>query len=486
MIKNIKKWTLAAAIGLAAVGCTDKFEEINTDPNEPNEVPAGLMTADIIRVTANTMYSTGIGGDMGAVWSQQWSKIQYTDEELYIPRQSAIGSVWDNIYSAVLSNAKVMRNLALAQTTPDFPEGDKQLAGVATVLEVYGFALLTDVYGDVPFSQALLGGTDGVFTPSYDKQVDIYNDMLMKLDEAIAYLNGPGLITPSSDLLYGGDVTKWIKFANSLKVRILMRASDKSSEITNFNAQLQAAANGAFTSIDDEAKLAYLESAPNANPIFESVVQGNRTEYRMGEAFVELLKSLNDDRLTTMAELNDAGEYMGKPPVAENTVLYNKATVSGLGEKYLEATASGYFISFAETQFLLAEAAERGFITGGTTVAEEYYNAGVAASFTENEVSLALPAYMAQSTVAYGAGNKIEKIHTQKYIALFSQGIEAWTEQRRTGIPALSPAVNGAVTEIPSRYFYPATEQSLNGTSYQAAVSQQGDDELTTKIWWNK
>lgn len=485
-IKNIKKIAFTAFLGLSMASCTSEFQEINTNPNEPEVIPAGLMTADMVRVTGNVMYSTFVGGDMGAVWSQQWSKIQYTDEELYIPRQSVIGGiVWEDLYSEVLSNAKVMRELALAEITPDKPEGDYKLAGVATVLEMFGYALLTDVFGDIPMSQALLA-VEGNFTPSYDKQVDIYNDMLMKLDEAIVYLGGEGDITATSDLLYGGDVTKWLKFANSLKVRILMRASDKNSEIPNFNSQLEAAAKGAFTSIEDEAKLIYTENPPNANPIFESIVFDNRTETRMGKAFVDLLAGLNDERITVMAEPNDAGEYVGKPPVKEDTNLYNKATISGIGAKYLEATAPAYFISYSELCFLLAEAAERGFIAGGSATAETYYNNGITASFTENGIPSAATAYMEQASVAYGAGGRINKIHTQKYIALFSQGIESWVEQRRTGIPVLTPAVGGAITEIPSRYFYPASEQSLNGTNYLQAVDQQGADEMTTKMWWNK
>jgi hypothetical protein len=142
-------------------------------------------------------------------------------------------------------------------------------------------------------------------------------------------------------------------------------------------------------------------------------------------------------------------------------------------------------MSYAEQELLIAEAAKRGLISGGDAEAAAHFNAGVQASMSSNGVAT-VDADTYLTDHPYVAGTALTQIHTEKWIALFGQGIEAWTEWRRTGIPALTPAIEGAINEIPSRYSYPPTEQALNGTNYAAAVAVQGADLLTTKVWWNQ
>ncbi|MBK8444353.1 MAG: SusD/RagB family nutrient-binding outer membrane lipoprotein [Sphingobacteriales bacterium] len=204
-----------------AIGCDKDFEEINDNPNEPSSVPSGLLTADIVRVLGNSMYSTFVGGDMGSCWGQHWSKVQYNDEERYVPRGTVITDlVWKNIYESVISDARSMQKIATE-------EGNKNMQGVALVLQAYGYALLTDVFGDIPFSEAMKAD-EGIFSPKYDKQEDVYTGVLQMLDEANTLLTADGAtITATSDLVYGGDYMKWKKFANSLKFRCLMRISGK-------------------------------------------------------------------------------------------------------------------------------------------------------------------------------------------------------------------------------------------------------------------
>jgi hypothetical protein len=243
-----------------------------------------------------------------------------------------------------------------------------------------------------------------------------------------------------------------------------------------------------FASTSEEAKVMYLESDPNANPTYETIVFDARTEYRIGEVMIQNLDGTTglgtDSRLAVYAQPNSDGNYVGKPAGYTNipNATYNVNTMSALGTKYLEATAPGYIVGYTELQFLLAEAAHKGYISGGDAAAETFYNSGIESSFAENGVAVGT---YNSGAVTYNAANADEQIATQKYIALFGQGFEAWTEYRRTGFPVLQPAVAGVLTQVPSRLTYPSLEQSLNGSNWSAqTATMTGGDALDTSIDW--
>ncbi len=474
-MKYSKIYLILLMVVLGFGSCDKGFEDLNVNPNFPAEVPPELVLTNTIRIAQNIMNSTFVGGDMGACWAQHFAKVQYNAEARYSPRVSVIeGTVWQGFYASVILDAKKMEELAAAS-------GNTDMQGVALVLQAYGFSVLTDVFGAIPFTEALLGEADNNFTPAYDSQDVVYNGIIEMLDRANTLLDGTGDIGASSDILYGGDYTGWKRMANSLKFRALMRISGK----TDVTAQLQDIVNNrmVFTSNANEAKLIYLENDPDANPLYENVVFGNRGEWKINEAIVEMLKTLNDPRLPVYAQPNSLGEYRGKPSgyidVPNND--WNVNNVSSIGLLYLEPTAPGYFMSYAELQLLMAEAAHRGLIAGD---AASYYNEGVRASLEANGVDGGFSGYINSPDVVYNATDGLRLISEQKWIALFAQGIEAWSEWRRTKIPTLVPAFEAALSEIPSRYTYPNEEETLNGSNYQAAVSAQGADALTTKVWW--
>jgi hypothetical protein len=371
-------------------------------------------------------------------------------------------------------------------------EGNQKSRGVALIWQTYVFSLLTDTFGDIPYSDALKA-EEGITLPSYDSQSEIYPAMIDSLELAVGYLAGPGELPATQDILYQGNAGNWAKFANSLRVRLLMRMSAKVAVGT----ELQAIVNegNIFTSNDDNAELQFMGQNPNANPVWNTVVFGNRLEWRINETLVFAMEDLADPRLPVYAQPNNTGIIRGAGPGVEEPTIhgYDYANTSMLGEYFLQPTTPAVFMDFAELNFLLAEAAKKGYITGGDATAEAYYNAGVNASFDtfngfegeDGTVALSAAIYLANPAVKYSPGNALVQINTQKWIALFGQGVEAWTEWRRTKIPALSPAVNPiGITEIPSRYFYPSKEQSLNSGNYNAAKAAMGGDELTTKVWW--
>ncbi len=473
----MKKSFLFLFIGLMMftnIGCDKDFEEINANPNEPSAVPSGLLIADIVRVSTNNLYNTFVGGDMGGCWAQHIAKVQYNDEARYIPRESIIESlVWKGFYEDVIADSKSIELLAIEEENP-------AMEAVGLILQAYGYSILTDAFGNIPFSEAIQA-TSEIFSPAYDSQENVYTGILGLLDNANSKLElAEGSINATSDILYGGDAAKWQKFANSLKFRSLMRISG----VKDVGAQLtDLLGKPMFGSNDDEAKLQYLANDPNANPWYERIVFGVRGEWKVNSVLVDKLQELSDPRLGVFVAPIETGEYRGKPSgifdVPNDEYKYNN--VSPLGDFYLNPELPGYMMSYSELQFLMAEAAERGLISGD---AATHYNEGIRANFETNGVTDGLAAYMEQGFVAYNSSIALQQIAEQNWLALFGQGFEAWTEWRRTGFPELEPAIEGAINEIPSRYTYPAIEQSVNVDGYSGAVSAQGPNLLTTKVWW--
>lgn len=470
-------------------GCS-KFEDMNKDPNNPSQIKAELLLSNIIYsafaedndvFNQTGQYSTFLGADMGSCWAQHIGKVQYNDEERYIPRVTVVRDFWNTMYEDVCNDANTMYNLA-------DKEGKNNLKGIALVLKAYGFHVLTDCYGDIPFSEAISGASSNNFTPKYDSQEDVYKGILKLLTDADALLaSDNGEVSAAADAMYGGDIEKWRKFANSLKFRCLMRISSKdASTDIDVKAELQSilTAGNIFTSNDDEAKFNFASSQPGANPVYETIVYGNRPEFRVGAPMIDILKSLNDPRLPVYAQKNDDNEYVGKPAGYLNLPFepYTVAKTSALGSVFLQPEAPAYFMSNAELQLLIAEAILKGYVSGN---AQTRYTNGLSASFESYGLEDSLASY-SDKNLSGNITSDIAKVAKQNWIALFGQGVEAWNEWKRTKQPELTPAVSGAVSEIPSRYTYPNTEQTINASSYQAAIAAQGADVLTTKIWWLK
>lgn len=476
-MKNIKYIFLTFIITASLIGCEKDFEKINENTDDPVVVPSSMIIGTVVRDAMNELYSTFNGSEIGENWSQHNSLIQYNAPDRYIPRVGSMDAMW-NVFYRSASNANQMELLAVA-------EGNKTNQGVAKVLKAYCFHVITDLFGACPYTEALQGPSTGNFTPAYDDQETVYNGILTLLDEAMPLIaSGEGEIDPNMDIMYQGDASKWLKFAYSLKFRALMRISG----VRDVSADLQAIYNSGylFASNADEAKLVYTAASPEANPIFETVVGGARGEHMLSATFVNALVANSDPRLPVMAQEAKNGGYVGKPNGYEESPLagFGYDDVSAIGAKYLEATAPGYFLSYSELLFLIAEAAKKGYISGGDATAQSYYEAGILNSLTENSVASGYSAYIAIPFVAYNATDALEQIGFQKWIVLFCQGFEAWTEYRRTGYPDLTPAAQAVYDEIPSRLKYESTEVSVNGPNYKAAIEKQGPDELTTKIWW--
>lgn len=476
-MKKIVYSILIASALVSNVSCDNNFEEINVSPNSSQTTDPNLLLSASIINTQNIVYNNQIGGDMGLCWAQHWSKVQYNDEERYIPRRGVMNSVWDNLYASVIAESNESAILAAKK-------GNTNLQAAAIIMKANAFQILTDIYGPIPFTEAV---NETITKPKYDAQEVVYDGILALLTQADALLaSGTGTITPSADKLYGGNVTKWRKLANSLKLKALMRIS-KRRNVGSEVATLVAAGN-LMSSNADSAQLKFIAAQPDANPIYESIVFNTRTEYKVSSVLIAALNATSDPRKSVFAKVNNAGAYVGNTPGIENPGNY--LGFSSPGAFYLDPTLPGVVLSYSQVEFLLAEATLKGYLdSGDLNSARNHYFAGIQSNLTFNNVPFAAATtFLANPSIDFGTVSVgLQKIGEQNWLALYGQGIEAWTEWRRTGYPALSAVVNAApgITTIPSRFYYSTDENSFNQVNYQAAVGtlSQGDSMLS-KVWW--
>ncbi|MFC5411545.1 SusD/RagB family nutrient-binding outer membrane lipoprotein [Larkinella bovis] len=488
----IKLFACLALLVAAGTSCDNNFEDVNTNPNVPNTVTPDLLLPNIIRSTVNE--NMGMAWGIGNIVMQYTAKIQFVNEDRYLWGEQ--NGIWGTGYSA-LREIQNMHTIA-SNASPV----QKNYQAIALIMKSWVASLITDAYGDAPYSEATKG-KDKMFFPKYDPQETIYNGILKDLAEANALL-APENGAVNGDILFGGDVTKWKKMANSLRLRYLMRISNK----RDVKADLQAivgnpTATPVFTSNADNAALRYLPTVPNQFPLYTSRV-GSFDEFRLSKTLGDKLAQLNDPRLAIFARPTVASVSAGKPAYVGvpnglddvGALTYNGGAqnVSRVGGNYYIDgfgtptdgnlnIARGIIMTYAELQFILAEAAQKKLITGE---AKGYYEKGITASF--NFYALDVPAgYLAQPDVAFTDAKALELIGTQKWISLFYSGLEGWFDWRRTGVPDIKPGPSNLNSnKVPVRFLYPSSELNLNKPSVEEAIQRQGANTINTPVWWDK
>ncbi len=471
-ISIIAKRVLVAGFVLALGACDDGLTDINENPNAPTDVGAQFLMPQAIRSAVEATFGGGQMLSHTAIWPGHGVELQYPDEEEGIVRASRMQGYWNGYYAGPLADVQVVIDKGV-------DGGSGNIQGVGLIWKSWVFHLVTDFWGDVPYSEALQAN-EGITTPAYDSQQQIYEGMLQALSDGAGML-GSGSDFASGDILYGNDMTKWRRFANSLRMRLAMRMS----EVSPGTAQAAfAAANaaGGFQSNADNAMLQW-PGSPYRNPLFENW-QG-RDDHGISATMVDMLKSLADPRLELYAEpAAQDGEYRGLQN-GDITPEHSLAWYSRIGD-YWRADGDDTptaLMTYSEVLFLQAEAAARGWISGDPAT---LYAAGIRANMTQwsgtnSPTTAEIDAYLAQPALTYSG---IADIQLQNWIGLFMNGAEAWSHVRRTGVPALTPGPDLILSRIPVRFTYPTLEQSLNLENYTAAVSRQGADELTTTVWW--
>ena len=527
----------AVSVGLMLLnGCTKDFEDMNTDPNNPTVVPTSSLLTTAQKETMDELVDEWNNGRFGMVYAQYWAQNQYTEESRYRPRTVSTNALWRGLFSGVgivvatgsggggmMDLTRIIQIAEEQKAADPTPGGQAVLQNqisIAHLLRVYYAQFATDIWGEIPYTTAFQGLGD--ISPEFDTQESLYTQVfppnqrcpqLARREVAASF--------PSGDLVYGGDVSLWKKFGNSLKLRVAMRMADANPTLAATMAS-EAIAAGVISNNDENALLQYGGNVPDNHPLNQD--RKLRRDFSMANTLVDWLKAKDDPRLFVYAdpavnadtiEGMSEEEYIGRlygqdntcaPLVSRNAVSQPSGSRAVQGFEGFEATdvvapnARAVFIDYAEVCFAIAEAAARGFVGEDAGM---WYAQGIQASMEYWGISdqAAIDAYVAANP--YDASNWKMSIGQQKWVALYMQGIQAWTEYRRLDFGVLrQPAADCTteeidnctcfkslgepITNVPNRLVYPLETLQLNATSYNNAVGRQGADLLNTKLWWDR
>lgn len=463
-----------SAVGLLATACKRDLSSLNVDPKNPATAPSYALFTNAQRALSNTLTSANVNLNIFRLIVQHWQETQYVDESNYdLATREINDAVWNALYRDVLRDLQEAKNL-IPNDVRDADVQKNQLA-IVEIMQVYAWYYLVTTYGNIPYTEAL--DINKPF-PKYDDAATIYNDLLSRLDAAINNLNTGAGSFGGADLIYGGNVGQWKKFANSFKLKMGMTIADVDNAKAKSAAE-SAVASGVFTSNADNAELNYLGAPPNTNPIWVDLVQSGRDDFVAASTLVDYMESVNDPRLDNFFTRDDAGGFSGGNPGVQT----DYASKSHVNPAITAPDFPGLLLDYAEVEFLLAEAAQRGYNVGGTA-AGHYANAVRASILYWGGTEAEATTYLAQPGVAYDPVNWRRSIGIQKWIALFNRGWDAWIEWRRLDYPQLQPAAQ-AVSGIPLRYPYPVNEQNVNRANYEEAAAAIGGDEVETRLWWD-
>jgi hypothetical protein len=519
-MKNSAKILVAAALLSLTTGC-DSFLSVNDNPNSvtPGQVVPAAILAQALKVTGDTYGLTlnSYGSWTAGYWAKTGTVNGYNEERTYTYSSTYQQGFWSSTYD----NLKDYQSIEEGATA----QGLVYHAAIAKIMKAFNYQLLVDQYGDVPYTQALQADAPvPLIAPAYDKAADIYKDLAAKLDEAVASIKAAPTTTQtvgSEDILFAGNMTNWVRFANTLKLRILLRQSFVPSldgYVRTEMTKLQSAPNG-FTTTDVQVQPGYSQTTGKQNPFwtqYRATAAGTAASSRNWQAgtqyVIDQYAKNNDPRVAQLYVLATDGAYkgtyngivLGDPnPLPGSTQISRWKDYGGILKGYDAPTP---LLLAAESYFLQAEAKSRGYLAGGDAEAKNDFNNGIRASFVyfyapapsqaagANNVSANAVAdytkYLAANTTNalvnwdLTATSKLEKIIYQKYLAMNSvTGIEAWNEYRRTAFPKFPPSLQSSsprADKLPVRLLYPQTEVSTNAANLPTGINQ-----FTSKIFWD-
>ena len=470
---------LAMASIFLVLSCTEDFKEINTNPNAPVSVQPSLLLRQVIYDYGEQMSYEGFtAGNLLGQYTTALDFNLFDRHNLKSPQLG--GNPWPILYRNLRDNENIL-NQSLENETFAVYEGPVR------ILKAYMAATLTDLFGDVPYSDAFKG-KELTVTPTYDSQEDIYlgeGGILDNLDKGIsAIANYSGTIPLEGDILFEGNLENWVRFANSLKIKYLLRISDKVDVSADLQAIITEDAPYIFTN-DFNAAFNFTDGEPN-NFRLARLRIGDFNNFVLSETMFVILTDLNDPRISTLFRPfsnSNSGEFNGLLngiDASQTSIALADFSLAGTIFRENTGRLDANFMTSWETLFLLAEAAQRGLISED---AEQLYNRAVAQAFRYWQVEL--PIEYITEDAAFENGNPLENIITQKWIANIINGYEGWVEYRRTGFPELktiSASLNNDL--IPVRMPYPAEEEALNSVNYADAAAKTDGNSINVKVWW--
>lgn len=469
---NIKVLYLFLLSGLFLMSCGDGLEELNIDPSNPTSVPASSLVTKAEHSLFSRAHGRNLNAEWGKLMTQQWAQNEYCEESRYEVNGGTFNGAFSDIYSNVLNELKVAKGLISEDGT--LTEGIKanQIA-IIDILSAYAYQTLTDGFGAIPFTQAL--NPKEYPNPKYDGQDVVYRGIMDLYSNAISNidLNSPSF--GGGEVVYGGDMAAWKKLANSLLLRAAMRVSNKDEGLAK--EYLGKVSGDYITSNADNATYTFDSNPSVANPLWIDANSNNRDDFCVSKFMIDHLTSTSDPRLAAYANKTETDEYVGMPyGLLDAAATELKTKTSRPNDVLRGKTTPHVIIDAAQVHFLLAEAYQRGLLSGD---AASTYEGGLAASMAYWGVDGS--DYI--SANAYDAGNWQEQLGTQKWLALYHDGYEAWSEWRRIGYPALTVPEAAVLNAVPVRLPYPLDEQTGNGTSLGEVTSTPND--MLTPLWWD-
>ena len=468
----MKKLLFAAAAALAITSCTSDLSDLNVNGKAPESVPSGALFANAVMGYYDFDAVQNVNLNNLRLWSQHWTQTTYVDESNFnLNERDVNGSTFVNMYVTVIRDCEEARTAVM--NGPESAAAKAASIAAIEVMEVMAYQYLVDLFGDVPYSEAL----SETNVPKYDAGSTIYADLLARLDAATADLSGSNTFG-SSDIIYGGDAAAWKKAANSLMLRMAVRMIGYDAAAAKSWGE-KAIAGGVFTSSADDMRLYYSSAPPHTHPMWETLVQSGRTDYVASATLGDVLNGLADPRRAGFFKnLGGSDSVTGAP----HGFQVNYYDYSQPGTALEDPTWSHAAISYVEVEFLMAHAAVAGW--AGASDAATHYENGIRASIEEWGGSSAdADAYMMHPLVAFSSTTAATQIGVQKWIAMYSNAFEAYAAVRMYDLPMQTAALAGTVT--PNRYSYPLDEYSLNTTNVQAAAANYGGDDTFAKVFWD-
>ena len=500
-MKIIKKLIYIPAvlvIILAFSKCQKNFEDINTNPNFPTVTNPNYLFTYILK-------EGGGEYDMFLVNNKHMTRwIMFTASSFgnsVLPpysemTQYRIKNLWESLYTKLVLNTNELIRITEfdADLTDEENQINKNKNSLARIWRVFIYHKMTDLWGNIPYTDTNTTGV--ILKPVYDKQEDIYANMLDELKEAVNAIDENALgFTGDADILFSGDIDKWIKFANSLRLRLAIRSANEDI-VTELMTE-----NNFISENSENADFHYVNTMADWSPWYEQFLNSQIQLGQVSELLVTNLRDLNDPRLSVYAQptVNNPDTIIGMPNLlsVEETIafwLLGEDNTSKPGLALIdEPETPNQLLTYAEVCFLKAEAATRGW---GASSSQQFYEDGIRASMEYYGIADSdIITYLAGDAAFDGT---LEQLITQKWIALYLNGYEAFAEYRRTGYPVLqkwdmvldnitiidTTLVNVDPATVPGRIPYPDNEPEFNLVNYNAAVTQQGPDNLYTKVWW--
>lgn len=464
-----------SAAGLLLTSCGRDITSLNDDPKNPAEVNTEVMFTSASVGLVSQMTTPSVNFNNFRFFTQQWTETQYIDESVYnLVKRNVPDNNWTRMYSQM---TKLELARAAANSLPDASLKASKIAAIEA-LEIYIFSTLVDTYGNIPYSQAMQ--VDKYPTPIYDDAKVIYADLIKRSDAALASLesnssSGFGTYDP----IFGGNSSKLKLFLNTLKLRMGLNLADTNNTLAKATVE-SAFSKGVVLTNAQNLGLKFSSAGQFTSPVYQEMVTSGRNDFIPANTFVDVLNASSDPRRAKYFTLKD-GAYVGG--------LYGKQNVfanfSHVQDSFLVADSMAYLFDAAETNFMLAEAAERGFNVGGTAAA--YFTAGIKASMDFWGVDAAeQSAYIAANNYATLPGTWKQKIGNQAWIAAYNRGFEAWEFSKRLDFRTF---VKPGSRAVPVRMPYPVNEGSVNNQNRtQAIVAQWGSsnaDTQSSKVFWD-